>query len=385
MKKILSFLLAAVLVSVLMIPAEAAGSGIQMTNVTVQDAETVYIPVSLTSEITAAAVGLTYTYDSTLLQALPEVCQWKQTGVLSDFSKTENQAVWASDDAKKLSGELCVLAFRVLNVQSFKETTVTCSVTVESADGAAVTYQASAKLSKVCEHKMGQWASKGEQGHIRKCEKCGAEERQYHDWDKGTVSRDPQKPNVTIKTYRCKVCGEKNVMELPGGNQEQFPTYPEFTRPTEPEEDDHEPPKPSYPQEDENDTPSSPDQEETKPARPSTGGNSSNSGNSGNTSSNQPQDYNKNQNTTTNRQPTKEQPVKKTESRKEENKMPTEATLPMAVKVDETEAAAEIAASDTQPADKDRSAAGWVAAVAAVLAVGAIGAVWMFVIQKKKF
>ena len=389
MKKILSFLLAAVLVSVLMIPAEAAGSGIQMMNITLQEEETVYIPVSLASEITAAAVGLTYTYDSTLLQALPEACQWKQTGVLSDFSKTESQAVWATDGAKELSGDLCVLAFRILNVKSFKETTVSCSVTVENADGSASTYQASAKLSKVCEHKMGQWSSNGEQDHIRKCEMCGAEERQSHDWDRGTVSRDPQKPNVIIKTRQCKVCAEKKVTEVPGGNQEIFPTYPEFTRPTEPEWDDHKPPRPSYPQEDENDTPSRPEQETTKPTQPSTGGNTGNTGNSGstgnsgNTSSNKPQDYNQSQNSTANRQPTMEQPVKKNDSQKEENKLPAAETQPMVIKVDETEATAETAAADSQQADKEKSVAGW--AAAAVLSLGAAGVVWMFGLKKKKF
>ena len=148
MKKLLSLFLAAILVSLLLIPAQAAETGIKMTNVTVQEGKTVYVPVSLTSATTATAIGLSYTYDSTLLKVIPGECTWKQTGALSNFSQTSNQAVWASDGAKQLSGELCVLAFRVLDAAAFTEATVTCTVTIENGSTITGPYEASAKLTK---------------------------------------------------------------------------------------------------------------------------------------------------------------------------------------------------------------------------------------------
>ena len=234
MRKLLSFLMAAAMVLAMAVPAQAAADGIKLADVTVQESELLYIPVSLLSEVTATAVGLTYTYDSAVLEILPEKCSWSRQGTLSDFSKTGPQAVWAVDGAEVLSGDLCVLAFRVLNVNAFQETEVGCSVTVKNGADTVGVFEDSVKILKSCAHQFGDWTDAGEFGHVRKCSVCNAEQLQSHEWDQGTKSPDPENPNVSILTYRCTVCGAQKVSEVPGDGSDPQPSEPDGKDPTEP-------------------------------------------------------------------------------------------------------------------------------------------------------
>ena len=127
MKKLLNLLLLAAVMTALSVPAMAAESGIRVADVTVQETDLVSIPVALQTETTGTAMSLTYTYDSTVLEIVPEDCRWIPSGAIRDFSKTGPQAVWASSGEKKLSGDLCVLTFRILNRETFRKTEVSCS------------------------------------------------------------------------------------------------------------------------------------------------------------------------------------------------------------------------------------------------------------------
>lgn len=385
MKKILSFFLAVMMIAELTISAEAAEAGIRMDDVTLQEAEMVYVPVSLQPEVTGTAVGLSYTYDDTVLRIVPEECSWTETGALSDFSETSPQAVWASDGAQKLTGDLCVLAFRVLNQDTFQKTEVSCSVTVKNGAKTVGTYQDTAKITKVCNHQYGEWESAGESGHIHKCSLCKGQEFQSHDWDKGTQSADPEKPNTTITTYKCMVCTAERVVE-----DENQPAVPETTRPSQPEETDPDEtrPKPSHPEED--------DPKPTKPSKPSHSGSGSkpSSGSNGSSNKNQssnnsnttakPKDYNQKQPTESAQKETQSAlPNGVAEAAESVNTDITEQTRPMAIQVEEQAKTASEAAAAEAPAQKGKSLVPWLVG-GTTLAVSIVAAAWLFVIKKKK-
>ena len=396
MKKLLSILLAAAVTLVLALPAAAAETGIRMADIAVQEGEMVYIPVSLEAAVTATAVGLSYTYDSGALEICPEECRWIPKGMLNDFSKTGPEAVWASKGATELSGDLCVLAFRIVNVQNFRKTEISCSVTVKNGGDTAGVYQDSAEITKVCAHQFGDWADKGSHGHARKCTLCGIEEQQSHDWDAGTRTTDPDRPNVTLLTHRCTICSAEEVSEIPGGVQVVVPTYPEATRPSQPEDTMPEAtrPQPTYPQEQEN-----------QPTRPGSGsedtGHTSGSsakpsGNGGSSSQNgnpsvtipQPQDYNRKQQTggQDQKNPASAPVGPGTEaSARDENaadgeidRLPPETTHPMAIKIEGSE---EAPAEET-PSEKNTEAEG--GSPALWLAAGVAAAVMWLVLRKRK-
>lgn len=397
MRKILGVLLAAIAVTVLTITVCAMESGITIPDVTVQECETIYVPVSLRTEVTATAMALEYTYDSAVMEILPEECHWIQKGIMSDFSKNGPQAVWAASGEKKLSGDLCVLAFRLVNGKGFADTEISCSITVRKGSETVGVYQDSAGITKVCSHQFGEWTDGGMSGHTRACTLCKREELQSHNWDAGTESADPAKPDVTVITYQCADCSAEKVVEVPGGNQEMKPTYPETGAPSE--STDHETtetrPQPFYPPEHEK-NPSA-----TQPTNPShqdihqSGGNSGTSGqNQSLDVTGQPRDYNEqtknnvrnaNQNGSGQILPNgTSQVVNGNSGNSIDEPGFVEETLPMAIKVENpTEAPAEdSAAEETAVTDNGSRPAG--TGIGTVLAVFAAGALWIFVARKKK-
>lgn len=396
MKKILIILLAVIAVAVLTTPACAAESGLKVSDVTVQEEETIYVPVSFRTEVTGTAIALEYTYDSKLLEILPEECRWIQKGTLSDFSKTGPQAVWASSGAKKLSGDLCVLAFRIVNMQSFTDTEIGCSITVKNGSETVGVYQDAAGITKVCSHQFGDWTDSGSSGHTRSCSLCRKEELQSHNWDTGTETTDSAKPNVTVIAYHCADCGAEKTVEVPGDHQEVRPTDPEATRPSDsiqqyPEETR---PQPFYPPEYEK-TPS-----DTQPAKPShqesyqpSGNNSTSGQNQSINAAGQPRDYNEQvKNNTQDPTANGSEPIQPNGSSPAGNEYPANTageqgpvkeTYPMAIKVENpAEAPAEDPdAEKTAGAETNAGSIGVIIGMAVTICAAAL---WIFVIRRKK-
>ena len=149
MKKLLSFLLTAVLLVTCIAPVYAAEPGIGIT--VKEETENVYVTVSLQTEITGTAMGLLYTYDSGALEILPEKCFWVQDGILADFDTENHQAAWAAETEMALSGEVCVLVFRKL--EGFTSATaISCELTARYNASTIGTYQASVTMDGSCAH-----------------------------------------------------------------------------------------------------------------------------------------------------------------------------------------------------------------------------------------
>lgn len=206
MRKHLLLFLTAAIVLMLTIPVSAAGNGMTMYDVTVREEETVYVVVSFTGDVTGSGVGITYSYDETLLKIIPEECSWCQKALLSDFSKTAKEAVWAVDGARSLTGDFCVLAFRLLS-PDFTRTEVRCKASVKGGASDAESFQAVAVVNKICDHSFGPWSSGGTLGHSRVCETCKQSEFQSHTMDQGVLTQDRENPDTYTKVYTCTVCG----------------------------------------------------------------------------------------------------------------------------------------------------------------------------------
>ena len=384
MKKLLNLLLLAAVMTALSVPAMAAESGIRVADVTVQETDLVSIPVALQTETTGTAMSLTYTYDSAVLEIVPEDCRWIPSGAIRDFSKTGPQAVWASSGEKKLSGDLCVLTFRILNRETFRKTEVSCSVTVKNGGETVGSYTDSAKITRICAHDFGEWTSGGTSAHSRKCALCGQEELQSHDWDQGTISRDPENTDVVVTTYRCTVCAEERIWETPGAHVEIRPTHPEESESPEPAETK---PQPTYPGEVEK-QPTRPAEQSPESQKPSSEGSwNSGSGTPGqNGSGAQPHDYNRHS-----QMQADGETLQNAESAAENGFMAegsgapegAETTRPIAIKVEESPETAEIVHAFTESSGSEDTSRLLRYAVAAALTVLAAAAVYLLLRKKR--
>lgn len=213
MRRLIVLALLLAMVITLALPGYALEEPLILTDASAQAGDTVYLTVKLTEGVVGDTMGITYSYDTSVLKALPDSCTWGPNGILKDFD--ENDAgVWAGNAAVKLQDDICVLAFQVLPEVAFTSTKVSCELIVKNGAELVGEYTAEAVISMSCSHTYGVWADKGTLGHSRSCEICGGSQTQSHSWDSGVVSENPDNSNSNLKTYTCTVCGGTYVVEI---------------------------------------------------------------------------------------------------------------------------------------------------------------------------
>ena len=211
--------------------ALAAEAKLDIPDVAVQPGHTVYVALVLTDSVVGDSMGVTYSYDKEILQALPNSSTWGSAGMLANFSR-EDSGVWAVDGAKDLKGTVCVLAFQVKSGVTLTETTVSGTVTVKNDAESVGTFSATGRLYAICDHSYGQWQSEGNQLHAHVCTKCGEKRSQSHSWDEGVITDHPTDEKKDLQTFTCTVCGATKETEIPDRNQSTSPIEP-TERPTE--------------------------------------------------------------------------------------------------------------------------------------------------------
>lgn len=225
MRKIVVILMTLVLMLNLSIVAMGAENELQIPDVSVGADQTIYVAVVLNTSAVGDTIGVTYSYDKSVLEAIPEAATWGQKGVLQDFNQ-QDSGVWAASKAQDLKGTICVLAFRVKNGATLTRTTVSCTVTIKNDATKVGTYTAEGAVYAVCDHKYSSWESQGNLLHSKKCTVCGETQSQSHDWDDGSISDHPTNPALSLLTHTCKTCGETRSQETSKQNDMELPTMP---------------------------------------------------------------------------------------------------------------------------------------------------------------
>lgn len=227
MRRLVTLLLLLVMIAGLAGEAYAAQTGITLTDGSGQPGDTVYLAVSLKETVTGDSIGISYSYDPAVLEAVPGSCYWNVSGVLQDFND-QNQGVWAAGQGTKLTGTLCVLAFRILPNANFTECDVSCTVYIQNNAKEVGNYTAQSTIFYGCSHKFGDWQDAGSVGHSRVCPLCQDTQTQSHIRDNGIVKENTESTQTDWKVYTCTVCGAKEQVVIPKEH-----TYPDATEPQE--------------------------------------------------------------------------------------------------------------------------------------------------------
>ena len=218
MKRLFLAVLAVTLIWSLSANCIAADNTVTLTDTKGGPGQTVYLTLELQESVNAAAIGVHCQYDSSLLEALPELCTWEIEGTLSAFEK-DNKGVWAIEKATELKGKLCVLAFRIKDDVAIEQTEVTCTVVIKDGAEEKVHATVSGMIFFKCTHNYGSWESNGNNSHIRICAMCGDKNTQIHDWDNGVKETQPDGRVLLIKT--CMECKAKIATELDSSEQDK--------------------------------------------------------------------------------------------------------------------------------------------------------------------
>lgn len=230
MKKVLTLMLALAMIAMLVVPAFAAEEDISISDMNVKPGDTAYLRITLKKSLVGDSIGITYSYDTAVLKAVPKSCTWEKKGAIQDFNNKKAGA-WAASSAMDLKGDLCVLAFQVPENASFTETQVTCTVIIKKGTETVGEYTVTGTISMTCEHKFGEWADEGSVGHAQICELCGKKTTASHAWDEGTIVHNPEDEHTDLKVYTCTVCGAQKQENVPAEKEDHSPVPTE--RPTE--------------------------------------------------------------------------------------------------------------------------------------------------------
>ena len=237
MKKFSVAVVALLLAVVMAVSVYASTNALKVSNSGGLLGHTVFLTVTLTESIAGDTMGITYTFDDKILEAVPESCKWEKNGILQDFSKTSAAGVWSTDTKKDLSGTVCTLAFKIRSDAKPGDAKVQCTLIIKNGSETVATYTATGMVSVRCDHSYNAWVSNGSLVHKHTCTLCGDTQSQMHNWDDG-VSKEYKDKTVTV--YTCVDCGATKQTEVaketePTNDHDHGKeTVPTTTRPTDP-------------------------------------------------------------------------------------------------------------------------------------------------------
>ena len=225
MRKLFSFLFAVFLTMCLAVPGFAVEADLVLSDAEAKPGDTVYLTLSLQTQLAGDAMGLSFSYDEKVLEPLPaQSWSWSVKSAIKNFDIKKNRAVWGSNETTQLEGDICVMAFRMLEKAKLTRTKVTCELIVKNQGTEVGTYTAQCVVGQPCEHEYSPWDGQDILFHSATCKICGLERTQSHDWDDGTQTTVDGK---NVMRFSCHICHRSRDVELTGeGEKETVPTKP---------------------------------------------------------------------------------------------------------------------------------------------------------------
>ena len=219
MKKIC--IMAIIMAMLLSVSAVAAAEEdpLSLSDANVRAGQTIYLTLKLNTAVTGDTMGVSYTYDRNILEAVVSSCTWSKKGSLSNFNR-EDDGVWATNTPVDLTGDICVLAFRVKSGAEFADTSVSCTLVIKNGSQEQGTYTAQAQVSYSCEHSFGNWENGGEIGHMKTCAYCGETRTAAHTLGTGVTTEKPNDPDNDLLIYKCEICDYVRQVEIPKQQEE---------------------------------------------------------------------------------------------------------------------------------------------------------------------
>ncbi len=213
MKKILTLLIAMIMIFSIPTTAHAATAKITVSGATAKRGQMVYLDVTLSDCKKANTLGISMEYDSSVLKKVASDCSWENKGTIEDFSVSKDNGVWGIKKAKDINGKICTLAFRIKANAAIEDTEVTCKVVVKNDSKTIGTYTAKATVSVTCEHSYGEWEQKDDTVHKKVCKYCEYEKTVEHNWVKSSE-------NEELTVYTCEQCGMSKEAKSTGSGEE---------------------------------------------------------------------------------------------------------------------------------------------------------------------
>lgn len=215
MKKTINLLILLVLlVSLLALPVQAAGSGtIAMGSASGKQGETVTLKVTMPKNPGLMTMSIKVSFDTNVLQLtkVADAGLLKGSALNSSYS-SPYKITWvdySSSTNNTKTGTIATFTFKIKDSAPVGDTKVTLSFenSYDTNNQANSFSASSGKITVSCRtHSYAGWQKTDGSQHSRSCSACGYTEKAKHSWDKGTVTKEATCQESGTKKFVCSGC-----------------------------------------------------------------------------------------------------------------------------------------------------------------------------------
>lgn len=168
----------------------AAGPAVGMTQSSGVNNQIVYLDLEMLNCTGVTSVAVKLDYDMDQLEFMADNCSFATEGTIQDFDLQKGVVLWASEQAKDLSGSFCELVFRIREDAPAGDSGIRATVIAKSNEDILIDSVAATNVTINCEHI----------------------------WDEGHVEKEATASENGIYIYNCTKCSatKSNVIEATG-------------------------------------------------------------------------------------------------------------------------------------------------------------------------
>ena len=239
MKRIMSFVLAMIMVMCMIVPvyAEETEPAVTVTPsaTSVNIGDTVTFTVSLSGFAKSKALAIVPSFDTEVFEYVPVSLDPEDpdvpfdqcgtiiiAGAFGDFSLSEGNAALMFLSSTNVNTD--IISFTLKAKKAASSIYVSCEAIVTPNKGDPVNACGHCDISVVCPHDYKYGAEMYNDTHHRYlCSICGEPKMEEHKWDDGEVITPASHTQNGEMRYECTVCGRDKIVEIPKTTEHEYP------------------------------------------------------------------------------------------------------------------------------------------------------------------
>lgn len=234
MKRTVSMITVLVLlVSLLAVPAQAAGSGsLAMTSASGGRGETVSLSVKLNSNPGLVTMSIRVSYDTSVLQLTNVSNSGLLVGAqLNTSYGSPYMITWVDGNAttnNTATGTIATFTFKILDNAAIGSSTVNLQFndSFDAEYGENSFSAASGTVTVVCKnHNYSSWSKADDTNHSKTCSICQDVQTEAHKWDNGTAIKQANCKEGGQVKYTCTVCSATKTVDVEKTNDHKYGSW----------------------------------------------------------------------------------------------------------------------------------------------------------------
>ncbi len=209
MKKIISILVALMLVSALAISVSAVSGRVSLSTSagTLYSGDTFTVTATLNSSDAIAMGTVLLIYDTEGLEMIGGSCHVSGTSIGDVYTKQDVGTFMLSGEPRVVSGKIFTFQMKVKEGAPVGYYTIISNASIGVDSGESIS-SGSVTVTVECHHSYGDW-TEGDGVCQQICDKCGDVKTAEHKWNKDANSVDATCKEDGIHYFTCSVCGAK--------------------------------------------------------------------------------------------------------------------------------------------------------------------------------